>query len=212
MAGITVEYMDHMGSDLSTVNAARVSFGKAKAEFDEADAKLVKYLTDHRHMTPFRHNQVQLRCKVPIFLARQLGKHQAGLSWNEVSRRYVDSEPEFYIPEEWRARPTGSVKQGSGEAHQDSEHWARSYQVAVQSAVWEYQDMIDGGIAPEMARMVLPQSMLTEWVWSGNLLAFAHVYRERIDPHAQQEAQEFARALDAVIRPLFPVTWEALVG
>ncbi len=207
---ITVEYMDHMGSDLSTVNAARVSFANESEELDARDQKLIKYLADHRHMTPFRHNQIQLRCKAPIFLARQLGKHQAGLSWSEVSRRYVDSDPEFYVPEVWRSRPDGSVKQGSGEAHPQSAIVAKMVERTTTQCLLDYNAMIDNGVAPELARMILPQSMMTTWVWSGNLLAFAHVYRERIDSHAQIEAQIFARELDAVIRPLFPVSWAAL--
>ena len=207
---IRVEYMDHMGSDLSTVNAARVSFANESEELDARDEKLIQYLADHRHMTPFRHNQVQVRCKAPIFLARQLGKHQAGLSWNEVSRRYVDSEPEFYAPDVWRSRPDGSVKQGSGEAHPQSAIVAKMVERTTTQCLLDYNAMIDNGVAPELARMILPQSMMTTWVWTGNLLAFAHVYRERIDSHAQLEAQMFARELDAVIRPLFPVSWAAL--
>jgi thymidylate synthase (FAD) len=202
--------MDHMGSDLSTVNAARVSFANESEELDARDQKLIKYLADHRHMTPFRHNQVQVRCRAPIFLARQLGKHQAGLSWSEVSRRYVDSDPEFYVPEVWRSRPDGSVKQGSGEEHPQSAIVAKMVERTTTQCLLDYNAMIDNGVAPELARMILPQSMLTTWVWTGNLLAFAHVYRERIDNHAQLEAQMFAHQLDAVIRPLFPVTWAAL--
>jgi len=207
---ITVEYMDHMGSDLSTVNAARVSFANESEELDARDEKLIQYLADHRHMTPFRHNQVQVRCKAPIFLARQLGKHQAGLSWNEVSRRYVDSEPEFYVPDVWRSRPDGSVKQGSGDTHPHSAIVAKMVERTTTQCLLDYNAMVDNGVAPELARMILPQSMMTTWVWTGNLLAFAHVYRERIDSHAQLEAQVFARELDAVIRPLFPVSWAAL--
>lgn len=174
------------------------------------DLGLVKYLASHRHTTPFRHNFISLRCKAPIFLARQLGKHQVGLSWNEVSRRYVDTEPEFYIPHKFRGRPEGSIKQGSyGEVpdfHRDK------YIAAVQAMSDEYELMIAGGVAPEMARMILPQSMLTSWYWSGNLLAFAHVYKERISSGSQEEARVFARQLDRIIRPLFPCAWSALVG
>ena len=216
MSQIKVELIDYMGSDLSTVNSARVSFYKEVDCVEAKDEKLIKYLADHRHMTPFRHNQVQVRCHAPIFLARQLGKHQAGLSWNEVSRRYVDSEPEFYIPDEWRGRPDGSIKQGSSSAVPDNkvleavvkDHYRRTMRL--------YTLMIGDRspecVAPEMARMILPQSMMTSWYWTGNLLAFAHVYKERIDEGAQLEAQYFAKELDKIIRPLFPVSWAALVG
>lgn len=220
-----VEYIDHMGSDLSTVNSARVSFDKESDYYHagtdlngkdvfvlaDKDIKLIKYLADHKHMTPFRHNQIQLRCHAPIFLARQLGKHQAGLSWNEVSRRYVDTPPEFYVPEVWRSRPNGSVKQGSAGVHHRDQYHSMGYDNMLGRAIEIYNEMIEDGIAPEMARMVLPQSMMTSWYWTGNLLAFAHVYRERIAEGAQYEARVFAIELDKIIRPLFPVSWAALV-
>lgn len=227
---IKVEYVDHMGNDLSTVNSARVSFDKEsswdfKGGFDEpfvevlreSDEKLIKYLAKHRHLTPFRHNQIQIRCTAPIFIARQLGKHQAGLSWNEVSRRYVDALPEFYIPDEWRGRPDGSIKQGSVGVATPTCATTNEY-----SEVMEYEDILEiclqwynvnkFDIAPEMARMILPQSMLTTWIWSGNLLAFVHVYKERIASGAQLEAQQFAKELRNVIEPLFPVSFSALIG
>ena len=255
MEQIKVELIDHMGTDLSTVNSARVSFDK-ESEFveswdyesmcppegfteddyydcdidkgmegyrklKEGDKKLIKYLADHKHMTPFRHNQIQIRCHAPIFLARQLGKHQAGLSWNEVSRRYVDSEPEFFIPDEWRGRPDGSIKQGSEGVVQEYPTYRASPINEVEDEFF-YEDLLDmcnewyalnkDRIAPEMARMVLPQSMMTSWYWTGNLLAFAHVYKERIAEGAQLEAQHFAKELDKIIRPLYPVSWDALVG
>lgn len=224
MKGITVELVDFMGDDLSTVNSARVSFNK-ESEFDykdngegmliepelnQADTKLIKYLADHKHMTPFRHNGITIRCKAPIFLARQLGKHQAGLSWNEVSRRYVDYTPEFYFPD-WREKPSGSIKQGSGSIVKNNGMWHSYYNHFVEQSLELYEDMLKDGIAPELARMVLPQSMLTEWIWTGNLISFAHVYKERIASGAQLEAQEFAKKLDTIIRPLFPVSWSALV-
>lgn len=244
---ITVELVDHMGSDLSTVDSARVSFNKTSeyvdgkdqagidlinsmlrdiesrndwyepdyvsGELKEGDKKLIKYLADHRHMTPFRHNGIQLRCSAPIFLIRQLGKHQVGMSWNEVSRRYVDTPPEMFVPDEWRGRPDGSIKQGSGG---NISMWSQSknkadYANLCRYSLEVYHQMIDEGIAPEMARMVLPQSMMTEWIWSGNLLSFAHVYKERKASGAQLEAQWFADMLDQQIRPLFPISWAALV-
>ena len=212
---IKVELIDHMGSDLSTVNSARVSFDKEVDTVGDGDVKLIKYLAKHKHLTPFRHNQIQIRCHAPIFLARQLGKHQAGLSWNEVSRRYVDSEPEFFVPDEWRGRPDGSIKQGSSVAIPDNKRVVETVKEHHRVTMTIYNLLIgDRGthcVAPEMARMVLPQSMMTSWYWSGNLLAFAHVYKERIADGAQLEAQWFAEELDKVIRPLFPCSWESLV-
>ena len=209
---IKVEVVDYMGSDLSTVNSARVSFNKESLELSESDTKLINYLATHRHLTPFRHNQIQLRCSAPIFLVRQLGKHQAGLSWNEVSRRYVDSTPTFFTPPEWRMRPEGSIKQGStGSLYGKEKKIADAhYKAHLKHSLDLYREMLEDGIAPELARIVLPQSMITEWFWSGNLLAFAHVYKERSADSAQEEAQEFAAKLDAVIKPLFPESWACL--
>ena len=228
MNQIKVELIDYMGTDLSTVNSARVSFDKESdwenaqdedwmcdPKLKQADSKLIKYLADHKHLTPFRHNQIQIRCHAPIFLARQLGKHQAGLSWNEVSRRYVDDTPELYEPDFFRQRPSSSIKQGSGGKHYKSEEILNKYfdlMYSVGGVLTVYNEMIEDNVAPEMARMVLPQSMMTSWYWTGNLLAFSHVYKERIAEGAQLEAQHFAKELDKIIRPLFPVSWVALVG
>ena len=239
---IKVEYIDHMGTDLSTVNSARVSFDKESSFTTEItkdtigegmswcnttkvlnpfDNKLIGYLANHNHSTPFRHNAVTIRCTAPIFLARQLGKHQAGLSWNEISRRYVDTPPEFFVPDEWRGRPAGSIKQGSVGIVKtlNPNTWGGhpstpdiDYAHFLQMAENIYSNFLDNGVAPEMARMVLPQSMMTSWYWTGNLLSFAHVYKERIATGAQLEANQFAEELDKVIRPLFPVSWQAIVG
>ena len=244
---IKVELVDYMGNDLSTVNSARVSFDK-ESSFDTevtkdsigedmswcnitetlkpTDKGLVNYLANHNHSTPFRHNAVTIRCDAPIFLARQLGKHQAGLSWNEVSRRYVDTPPEFFVPDEWRGRPDGSIKQGSGVTipHYNLERcYSETYMLVGDNVIVAHDEinrvcldlytaMLEQGVAPEMARMVLPQSMMTSWYWTGNLLSFAHVYKERIASNAQLEANWFAQDLDKVIRQLFPVSWQALVG
>ena len=239
---IKVELVDYMGNDLSTVNSARVSFDK-ESSFDtevtkdsigedmswcnitetlkSADRGLVNYLANHNHSTPFRHNAVTIRCDAPIFLARQLGKHQAGLSWNEVSRRYVDTPPEFFVPDEWRGRPDGSIKQGSGGIVEtlSDDLWGDypdtpdiNYSHLLYMVEETYKRFLEAGVAPEMARMVLPQSMMTSWYWTGNLLSFAHVYKERIASNAQLEANLFAQDLDKVIRQLFPVSWQALVG
>ena len=210
MTQISIELIDHMGSDLSTVNAARVSFGKYKEELDEKDVKLIHYLAAHEHLSPFRHNQLQLRCKVPLFLSRQLQKHQAGLSWNEVSRRYVSDDIEFYVPDSWRSRPADGIKQGSGGVVAGNDQICQHYQVMLEEVMESYNNLIKRGVAPEMARMVLPQSMMVDWVWTGNLLSFFHVYRLRSGEGAQLEAKEFAEKLEGVVQPLFPHSWKAL--
>jgi thymidylate synthase (FAD) len=175
----TVALLDHMGSDLSVVNAARVSFSKVSLEMTEADKKLIKYLAKHDHWTPFAHTSISLRIKAPIFVARQLGKHQVGLVWNETSRRYVKDTPEFYEPETWRAAAE-NVKQGSSETEvitHDSEGYSLDDRLeeVIAGALNLYEEMIAVGVSPEQARMVLPQSMMTEWVWTGSLLAFVRV-------------------------------------
>ena len=205
-----VELIDSAGGDLSVVNSARVSFNKEVEELEANDYRLISYLAKHRHDTPFRHNFIQLRCEVPLFLARQLMKHQAGLTWNEESRRYIDYLPDFYIPEGWRKRPEGSVKQGSGSRHHFSPRISREYEMYLKKASEYYEDLLDEGVAPEMARMVLPQSMMVNFIWSGNLLAFYHVYSLRSGEGAQEEAREFAELLKQAIQPDFPISWEAL--
>ena len=215
MSQIKVEYIDHMGDDLRISNVARVSFGKWKEEIDEKDVKLIKYLAEHEHNSPFRHVQISVRCKAPVFLARQLVKHCVGLSWNEISRRYVDTDAEFYQPSAWRKRPENGIKQGSGQAMTDKDRdflvWEQ-YNISLDAAIEAYDSMLKMGVAPEMARMVLPQSMMVDWVWTGSLEAFYHMYRLRSGEGAQVEAREFAEKLKEVVEPLFPNTWQALVG
>lgn len=206
-----VEYVDHMGDDLSVVNAARVSFDKVSLVMDQGDAKLIRYLADHGHWTPFGHAQVSLRVKAPIFVARQLVKHQVGLVWNEVSRRYVSTPPEFYLPKKLNSAAT-NVKQGStGEAHKGSAIAIGAMQEAVNALGAFYSDMVAEGIAPEDARMILPLNTYTEWVWSGSLMAWARVCNLRLDPHAQEHTRKFAEGIVGVVAPLFPVSFSALV-
>lgn len=232
-AAIKVDYVDHMGTDLTVVNAARVSFDKESAwvfgeeedptfgpvrtqSLSEADTKLIAYLAKHNHWSPFAHTSIQLRVKAPIFVARQLVKHQVGGVWNEVSRRYVDSEPEFYSPEVWRGRPTDGAKQGSSGVITVLPGGATPEAVAIDSACHValncYNQLIDGGVAPEQARMILPQNMMTEWYWTGSLMFFARVCAQRLDPHAQAETSEVAQQIADNVRPLFPVSWMALMG
>ena len=202
---MNVELIDHMGSDLSIVNAARVSFAKLHEEFDEkSDTRLINYLAKHNHWSPFGHASMQFHIKAPIFVARQLVKHQIGLTWNEVSRRYVDTEVEFYEPTEWRLAAENK-KQGSSE-ETVKYNLAPAHRFAKEC----YENMLNMGIAPEMARMVLPQSMMTEWYWSGTLYAFARVCNLRCKPDAQKETQNVGWDIDKYARKLFPASWRAL--
>lgn len=205
-----VELIDSSGGDLSVVNSARVSFNKEVEDITGADERLINYLAKHRHDTPFRHNFIQLRCSVPLFLARQLMKHQAGLTWNEESRRYVDTTPELYKPTAWRERPEKSIKQGSAGTHKESDFISKWYDDYMEDVLKAYTGLVDGGVAPEMARMVLPQSMMVNFIWSGNLLAFYHVYSLRSGEGAQEEAKEFAELLKQAIEPEFSISWAAL--
>lgn len=209
---ITIELLDVMGDDLRVANVARVSFNKWQEEFGEKDARLIDYLASHEHTSPFRHTALSIRCKAPVFLARQLGKHQAGLSWNEVSRRYVDAGIEFFVPDSWRSRPVDGMKQGSGGVSGYNSCVKEDYEYMLISISALYQSWIASGIAPEMARMVLPQSMMVDWVWTGNLFSFFHVYRLRAGHGAQLEAVEFANKLEQIVQPLFPHCWSALKG
>lgn len=203
-----VEYVDHMGSDLTVVNAARVSFNKHKEEFDESDSKLIKYLASHNHWTPAAHPQITLRMKAPVFIRTQCFKHKQGFVENEVSRRYVDDMPTFFYPSSWWGKPVGNAKQGSSE--EEIKGYDDPYDVLVKFCLTQYESMIEAGVAPEQARMVLPQSMYTEWYWTGSLAAYARFYKQRSDPHAQKEIQDLAQMVGDIIQPLFPVSWEAL--
>ena len=208
-----VELIDHMGNDASVVNAARVSFGKRIKEMSEGDTKLIRYLAKHNHWSPFGHASLQFRIKAPVFVARQLVKHQVGLTWNEISRRYVDYEPEFYEVDKWRGRPINK-KQGSSE--EEIEWIDRTTRTdALQSqvenvALANYNRMLDAGVAPEQARMILPQSMMTEWYWSGTLYAFARICNLRCAEDAQYETRIVANLIDNECKKLFPISWMEL--
>lgn len=218
MTQIETTYINHMGDDLSVVNAARVSFGKTSKlvctnivlgtyDMSKGDKKLIQYLAKHKHISPFGHAFASFHVKAPIFVARQLVKHKF-LRWNEISRRYVDDEPEFYVPEVWRGRAK-DVKQGStGEVKVP-------YLVPHEfnrSALYEYETLLEAGAAPEQARMVLPQSTMTEWYWSGSLDAFADMCRLRCKSDTQYETRVVADQINEIMKPLFPVAWEALLA
>lgn len=209
---MSVEYVDHMGSDKSVVNAARVSFDKLAENYtDEQNEKLISYLAKHNHWSPFAHATISLRIKAPIFVARQLAKSQVGLAWNEVSRRYVDSVPEFWFPKEWRGKPLNAKQGSSGVVSLEglgSGYWPEHIS---DKCLATYNQLLGYGVAPEQARMVLPQNTMTEWIWTGSLYAFARVCNLRLDAHAQQETQEVAKKISGIIQPLFPVSWGVLM-
>jgi len=211
-----VELLDFMGSDNSIVNAARVSFHKEASQYtEEQNAKLIQYLCKHNHWSPLAHAFLSFRIKAPIFVARQLVKHQVGLAWNEVSRRYVDDEPEFWFPEVWRGKPVNAKQGSSGEVNElrvidDWDNLYRSKDITELCLRW-YTENIEAGMAPEQARMVLPQNTMTTWIWSGSLAAFARVVRLRTDKHAQQETQDVAFEIDRLVPDNFKHSWKALL-
>lgn len=208
-----VEILEVFGSDLTVVNAARVSFAKESYEFSEQDGKLVRYLAKHNHVSPFFHPQIRLRIKMPIFVAREWFRHQIGFARNEVSRRYVDSEPECYIPTDDQLRERDPrAKQGSKETPpEEAERAAGILRGITESAMNSYKDLLFLNVAPEVARMVLPQSMYTEFIETGSLAAYARLCNLRLDPTAQKEIREYANALDKLLKEKFPVSWKALV-
>ena len=214
---IEVNYIGHMGDDLSVVNAARVSFGKKSKlvctdivrgvyAMSKGDTKLIKYLAKHKHISPFGHAFASFHVKAPIFVARQLVKHKF-LRWNEISRRYVDNEPEFYQPEVWRGR-SADKKQGSNGVSHPPMHLSP----LMNQVLDLYDQMIYDGVAPEQARMVLPQSTMTEWYWSGSLDAFADMCRLRCKEDTQYETRIVADQINDIMKPLFPLAWEALLN
>jgi len=248
MTQIEASYIDHMGSDLSVVNAARVSFGK-KSEWDfecdcvadwscimaggcdcgepqnarqlsKRDTKLINYLAKHKHISPFGHAFVSFHCQAPIFVARQLVKHKF-LRWNEISRRYVDDEPEFYMPDTWRGR-SADKKQGS-EGAVDVSGFTFQFATIGKNTIPDaesrfnnhalefYEDLLEHGVAPEQARMVLPQSTMTEWIWSGSLDAFADMCRLRCKEDTQYESRLVAKDISKKMAELFPASWSALM-
>lgn len=253
---IKVEYVDHFGSDLSVVNAARVSFDKVstwdvnqsgflkKRVLKKSDASLINFLArgfktqewdalidevmsaghcddvagilrqykaSAVHFAPFCHASVTLRLTVPVFVARQLVKHQIGMTWSEVSRRYVSDEPSFWFPDVWHTRPE-DVKQGSGDPASNMPDLDKKARAATESCLLAYEELLAEGVAPEEARIVLPLNHMTTVIWTGTLLAWSRVCNQRLDPHAQGATQEAAKSIRDIVQPLFPVSWEALVA
>jgi thymidylate synthase (FAD) len=232
-AKMSVELIDYMGTDLSIVNADRVSFDKESSweylrEIDaddeqvkclsEKDSKLINYLARHNHWRPFAHTCLSFRIKAPIFVARQLGKHQVGGAWNEVSRRYVDDEPEFYFPKYWRKK-ADNVKQGSSEEAVELELATAWNDAGLVDSPYQqceiglriYQGMLKQGVCAEQARMILPQNTMTTWIWTGSLAFFSRVCKLRLDSHTQRETQEVAKDIERLTREKFPVSFLALM-
>ena len=238
-ADISVEYIQHTGSDLAVVNAARVSFDKESAwekngkfggtdqDLSEKDEKLIKYLAKHEHFSPFNHSFITLRVEAPVFVARQLVKHKF-MPWNEVSRRYVDDEPEFYFPDYWRKK-ADNVKQGSSDEEfndyivyeygddkpLDLQLWVDEgteiIEGNLETILTLYNGMVYAGVCAEQARMILPQNMMTSWWWSGTLGAYCDMLKLRLDPHTQKESRIVAEKVKKIIEPLFPVSVPALL-
>ena len=227
---IEVEYIDHMGSDKRVTNVARVSFNKWEAESNDLTARdggLISYLATglprserdnwelranaHTHWSPFAHCFLSIRCGAPIFLARQLVKHQVGLSWNEESRRYISDEVDFWLPEAVHEKHS-NAKQGSGKVMPASAQMRTIMKDETEWAYSTYKARLSVGVAPEEARMVLPLNSMTHWVWSGSLMAFMRVYSQRIDGHAQLAAQEFAGKLGGILKGYFPESFKQLGG
>lgn len=259
-AQITAHYLDHMGTDLTVVNAARTSFGKesawvegasyagaihqAKGYLSSADANLIRFLargfrtkdwdalleeiisskdkdelTDillhykksAQHWAPFAHPHMQIRMKLPIFLARQFVKHQVGGVWSEESRRYMSSEPEFWFPSQLHGRPE-DIKQGADGEHERSDWHLGEMRLGAIAMLKFYNELLADGIAPEEARIVLPLNTMTTVTWTGSLLFWSRVCNQRLDSHAQKAANALAQQIEAIARPLFPVSWAELVG
>ena len=209
---IKVEYVGHMGSDDSVVDAARVSFDKTHDQYSEEDnAKLIRFLARERHDIPFAHTAITLRCSAPVPIRTQAFKSKIGFVENEESRRYISSEPEIFIPDAFRLAASNK-KQGSGETHPDNFHLLAEYTTDARYMVGKYMSAIERGVCPEQARFWLPQGVRVNWIWTGSLLAYARFYNLRSKPDAQREIQELARGVDTIMGSLFFESWNALTS
>lgn len=240
---MNAEYVDHMGTDLSVVNAAKVSFANRSDTLSVKEIRLIYFLArgcteadwknwiqaccdihDERdmsniinelkhmatHWTPFTHTAISIRMKAPVPIRTQCFKHKVGFTENEESRRYIQSTPELHVPEYFRSAPEGNIKQGSAGKHPDSDSFLIRYRNSCSSALALYEDMVKNRVCPEQARFVLPQGVYVNWIWTGNLAAFARYYNQRTDSHAQEESQVLAKEVGKIVQHLFPISWEAL--
>lgn len=220
------ELVDVMGTDLSVVNAARVSFDKtsdwvnteeiarvgATPILDVSDTKLIQYLAKHNHWTPFAHTSICMRLGAPVPIRTQCFKHKAGFVENEESRRYISSRPVLFVPDEFRSKPTNGIKQGSSGVHPHSEAFRNYYKRIGEECIEAYEHLIAQGVCPEQARFILPQGVEVNWIWTGNLYSYANFYNKRTDPNAQKEIRDLATEVGKIIEPLFPVSWLALTS
>ena len=206
-----VKLIDSMGDDTAVVNAARVSFHKEVDEFTDKDEKLIKYLASHGHWTPFSHVQYQVRIRAPIFVARQWYKHMIGITRNEVSRRYVNEKPEFYQPDYWRKKAANKKQGSDGKLITTKEAVQNKYEALMKGAARTYRRMLELGLCEEQARIVLPQSMYTEWIETGSLVAAARIVKQRTEEHAQHEIQLLANSFADAVQDIAPVSWKYLM-
>ena len=206
----SVELLETFGSDLTVVNAARVSLGKHVTEFTEKDAKLIKYLADHDHTSPFFHPQARFRLKMPIWMAREWFRHTIGFARNEVSRRYVDEPPTFYLPAELRSRAPNKKQGSMDDVHLDSMYLLSDMMVSTTAATKTYTNLLAAGVCPEQARMVLPQSMMTEFIETGSVAAYARLCNLRMGPDAQKEIRDVAKMVSDCLAGAFPHSWSTL--
>lgn len=219
-----VELVDSMGTDLTVVNSARVSFGKRKKELSDGDKKLIRYLAEHKHWSPFRHVQLQFHCKVPEFVARQWYKHVVGIAysempvvdhaWNEISLRYVDaSEFDFYTPQGFRKQSEDNKQASTDELVADPDgQLMAEYHNQCKKALDLYHRMLEHGVAREQARGVLPLNIYTEFYWTASLQALVNFIHLRQHPGAQFEIRLYADALERLARQVVPVSFEALMA
>lgn len=206
-----IKYVNHFGDDLMVANVARVSFDKWKNEFDDKDAKLIEYLAKHNHKSPFFHPQLQVRVECPLFIANQLKRHQIGFAINEVSRRYVDVEPSVHVPAQFRNRPVNKKQGSDGDfswvENADAEE---IYQTSMHLSLNFYNELLRKGVAPEQARLVLPQATYTSWIWTGSMYAYFNMYNLRVSEDAQKETCDLVKQLDPIMERLYHVSWGAL--
>lgn len=207
-----VELLETFGDDLTVVNAARVSLGKHVTEFTERDGKLIKYLADHDHTSPFFHPQARFRLKMPIWMAREWFRHTIGFARNEVSRRYVDEPPTFHLPEALRSRAPNKKQGSQDDVHPHSPLYMLRMKNKCEDACSVYQELLDVGICPEQARMVLPQNMMTEFIETGSIAAYARLCKLRMGEDAQLEIREVARMVSDQLEKQFPVSWSTLMS
>lgn len=206
----SVELLETFGSDLTVVNAARVSLGKEVTEFTEKDARLIAYLAEHEHVSPFFHPQARFRLKMPIWMAREWFRHTVGFARNEVSRRYVDEVPTFFVPDAIRSRAPNKKQGSQDDVHPSDEEVRRMMEEDCTHAVSTYTMLLGYGVCPEQARMVLPQSMMTEFIETGSLAAYARLVKLRMSPDAQKEIRDVAEMVAKALYSAFPVSWTVL--